>query len=268
MNVMTAPGVWADQTKELTVKDMENMPDDEFRYELDDGMLIMLSVPSVLHQHVVLRLALALDAVCPPELEAIIGVGVNINRHQHRVPDVAVVRADSMDTVFQEQAPALVVEVASPRTGLYDRSRKKDVYERFGIPAYWIVEPERDKPELTAFQLCDGRYERVAHLAGDEAYMAELPFPVTATPSALVGRSLTVFPAAGGAASRSASPYPASPGTLTSVIPPTEGDSVAMIWNVAATTRVATAKYPPDRRSTSADTGSATTAALGRSPGP
>ena len=37
---MTAPSVWADQTKELTVEDMENMPDDEFRYELDDGMLI------------------------------------------------------------------------------------------------------------------------------------------------------------------------------------------------------------------------------------
>jgi hypothetical protein len=37
---MTAPSVWADQTKELTVEDMENMPDDEFRYELDDRMLI------------------------------------------------------------------------------------------------------------------------------------------------------------------------------------------------------------------------------------
>jgi Uma2 family endonuclease len=186
MNVMTAPGVWADQTKELTVEDMENMPDDEFRYELDDGMLIVLPVPSLLHQHVVLRLALALDAVCPPELEAIIGVGVNINRYQHRVPDVAVVRANSMDTVFQEQPPALVVEIASPRTWLYDRNRKKDVYERFGIPVYWIVEPDRDKPELTAFQLRDGRYERVAHVAGDQAYVAELPFPVTVTPSALV----------------------------------------------------------------------------------
>ena len=40
MNVMTAPDVWPDQTKELTVEDMENMPDDEFRYELDDGVLI------------------------------------------------------------------------------------------------------------------------------------------------------------------------------------------------------------------------------------
>src|ERR1700691_393153 len=112
---MTAPGVWADQTKELTVEDMENMPDDEFRYELDDGMLIAFPVPSVLHQLVVLRLAQVLDVGCPPELEAIIGVGVHINRYQHPVPDVAVVRGDSMDTVFQERPPALVVEV--PRRG-------------------------------------------------------------------------------------------------------------------------------------------------------
>lgn len=81
---------------------------------------------------------------------------------------------------------ALAVEVASPRTWLYDRNRKKDVYEQFGIVSYWIVEPDRDKPELTAFQLRDGRYEQVAQVAGDEPFLAELPFPVTVVPPELV----------------------------------------------------------------------------------
>jgi Uma2 family endonuclease len=186
MNVMTAPDVWSDEDRALTVEDMENMPDDEFRYELDDGVLIVSPAPSSLHQRVVFRLAQVLDAACPPGFEVIPGVGVNINRYQHRVPDVAVVRADSVDTVFQERAPALAVEVASPRTRLYDRNRKKDVYEQFGIPAYWIVEPDRDKPELTVFELRDGRYEQVARVAGDDAFHAELPFPVTVIPSELV----------------------------------------------------------------------------------
>jgi Uma2 family endonuclease len=186
MNVMTAPDVWSGQDRALTVADMENMPDDEFRYELDDGVLIVSPAPSSLHQRVVLRLAVVLDAACPPELEVLAGVGVNISRFQHRVPDVAVVRADSMDTVFQERPPALAVEVASPRTRLYDRNRKKDVYEQFGIVSYWIVEPDRDKPELIAFELRDGRYQEVARVAGDEAFNAALPFPVTVTPSALV----------------------------------------------------------------------------------
>jgi len=97
-----------------------------------------------------------------------------------------VVRGDSMDTVFQERPPALVVEVASPRTRLYDRNRKKDVYERFGIVSYWIVDLDLDKRELIVFGLREGRYQEVARVAGDEAYRAVPPFPVTVTPSALV----------------------------------------------------------------------------------
>jgi hypothetical protein len=33
-----------------------------------------------------------------------------------------------------------MVEVASPRTRLFDRNRKKDVYEVSASPAYWIIE--------------------------------------------------------------------------------------------------------------------------------
>jgi hypothetical protein len=46
MGVMTVPDVWSGQDRMLTVEDMENMPDDEFRYELDDGVLIVSPAPS------------------------------------------------------------------------------------------------------------------------------------------------------------------------------------------------------------------------------
>jgi Uma2 family endonuclease len=136
------------------------MPDDEFRYELDDGVLIVSPAPSTLHQLVVTRLAVIFSAACPAEFVVLAGVGVNISKFQHRVPDVAVVRAGSLESFFQDTAPALVVEVASPRTRLYDRNRKKDVYEGFGVPASWIVEHDRDRPELTVFELRSGAYEQ------------------------------------------------------------------------------------------------------------
>jgi Uma2 family endonuclease len=101
-----------------------------------------------------------------------VGVGVNISKFQHRVPDVAVVRADSFETVFQGTPPELVVEVALPRTRLYDRNRKKDVYQGFGIPAYGIIEPDRHRPELTASELRSGLYEQTAHVTSDEEYRA------------------------------------------------------------------------------------------------
>jgi hypothetical protein len=37
MGVMTVPDVWSGQDRVLTVEDMENIPDDEFRHEPDDG---------------------------------------------------------------------------------------------------------------------------------------------------------------------------------------------------------------------------------------
>jgi Uma2 family endonuclease len=186
MDAMTEPYFWSGQDRMLTVEDMENMPDDEFRYELDDGVLIVSPAPSTLHQLAVARLTVILSSACPAGLIVLPGVGVNISRFQHRVPDVAVVRAGSFETTFEETPPELVIEVASPRTRLYDRNRKKDVYQGFAIPAYWIVEPDRSRPELTVFELRSGAYLQTAHVTGDEEYLAEVPFPVAITPSRLI----------------------------------------------------------------------------------
>ena len=87
MSVMTIPEAWYVQDRTLTVEDMENMPDDEFRYELDDGVLIVSPAPSRLYQLAVTRLAVILTAACPAELVVLAGVGVNISEFQHRVPD-------------------------------------------------------------------------------------------------------------------------------------------------------------------------------------
>jgi Uma2 family endonuclease len=134
------------------------------------------------------RLTVILSAACPAGLVVLPGVGVNVSKVQHRVPDVAVVRAGSLDSFFQETPPELVVEVASARTRLYDRNRKKEVYEGFGIPVYWIVEPSRSRPELTVLELRSGAYEQTAHVIGGEEYRAVVPFPVTIVPSQLVRR--------------------------------------------------------------------------------
>jgi Uma2 family endonuclease len=186
MSVMTNSGFWPGLDRVLTVEDMEDMPDDEYRYELDDGVLIVSPAPSSLHQLAVGRLTVILSACCPAGMVVLPGVGINITRFQHRVPDLAVVIADSFGTIFQEVPPRLAVEVGSPRTRLYDRNRKKDVYQSFGIPSYWIIEPDSHRPELTAFELRNGQYTETAHVVGDQQLRAERPFPLSFAPSALV----------------------------------------------------------------------------------
>ena len=141
------------------------MPDGEFRYELDDGVLIVSPAPSTLHQLAVARLAVTLSAACPAGLVVLPGVGVNINKFERRCRMWRWC-GPAPDSFFQETPPELVVEVASARTLLYDRNRKKDIYEGSGIRVYWIVEPSSDRLELTVFELRSGAYEQTAHVIG------------------------------------------------------------------------------------------------------
>ena len=53
-------------------------------------------------------------------------------------------------------------------------------YERFGVPAYWIVNPDPPEPELTVFELRDGRYALAAKSSRPLA--VDRPFHVSIDP--------------------------------------------------------------------------------------
>jgi Uma2 family endonuclease len=105
-----------------------------------------------------------------------------------RIPDLKVIRTDTFSpkAKYSIVPPALAVEITSPSTSRYDRTRKKQVYAEFGIPDYWIVTPDPDNPEITAYQLRGEHYEQVAYALGDERFTATRPFPVSFTPAELV----------------------------------------------------------------------------------
>jgi Uma2 family endonuclease len=178
---------WLDD-RPLTVDDLELLPDDGYKYELDDGVLVVSPPPANIHQLVASRLQTLLDGSCPPEYLVISGNGVEISNTQYRIPDLIVVLADQYEVTGTSTArpPLLAIEVASPSTAIYDRNRKRDVYAGFGIASYWIVTPSLDKPRLLAFELRRGSYRQVADVSGDEPFEANRPFPVRIVPSALV----------------------------------------------------------------------------------
>ncbi len=172
----------------LTVEDLDLLPDDGNRYELDDGVLVVSPAPVVGHQVVVHRLCLALSAACPEDFFVLPGPGVEQSPSQYRIPDLVAVRASSIGFYDKSisRPPALVVEVGSPSTAAYDRNRKKDVYAGFGIASYWIVKPDVGKPSITAFELRRGAYRQIAEATGDEVFKPMRPFPCEIVPSALV----------------------------------------------------------------------------------
>jgi Uma2 family endonuclease len=73
-----------------------------------------------------------------------------------------------------EGPPALVVEILSPSTINIDRRTKCRLYQRFGVPHYWIVDPE--SRTIEAFGLAESEYRLVARAAGD-TFASLPPFP-------------------------------------------------------------------------------------------
>jgi Uma2 family endonuclease len=68
--------------------------------------------------------------------------------------------------------PDLVIEIVSPDSGLIDRRRKFDLYERFGVKEYWIVDQEERVVEVYRLGN-DGSYRRVGAFGPEDTVTAE-----------------------------------------------------------------------------------------------
>jgi Uma2 family endonuclease len=128
-----------------------------------------------------------LRAACPPELRVLAApFAVRMNSFNELQPDVLVARFTDLTEQNLPRAPLLAVEVISPSSGLRDRSLKKAVYERMGVPSYWLVDPDISQPALTAFELRDGGYQQEDAVEGPEVFIARRPFGVEIVPADLV----------------------------------------------------------------------------------
>ncbi len=172
----------------LTVRDLEDMPDDGNRYELIDGELYVSPAPTTPHQKIVYRLHAVLEAVAPPHMEVLgAPLAVQLSFNTEVQPDVLAAPFDAFTKKNLPGPPSLVVEVLSPSTTMVDLNKKKRTYERFGVPSYWVIDP--NEPNLVALELDDtGRYQTVAEVAGDKPFEATQPFPVRIVLTELLGR--------------------------------------------------------------------------------
>ena len=73
------------------------------------------------------------------------------------IPDILVVCDKSkIKHTHIEGAPDFVVEILSPSTRKYDLGMKKDVYEKYGVKEYWIVDPTAQTVET--YILTEGKF--------------------------------------------------------------------------------------------------------------
>ena len=136
-----------DTARRYTVDEVLAFPSDGNRYELVDGELLVTPAPSFKHQVVVSDLAISIGHYLkqrPGTARLLIApADISWNREQLVQPDLFVVPAGEVTSSWASiKTLLLAVEVVSPSSARGDRLAKRRLYQRQGVAAYWIVDPD------------------------------------------------------------------------------------------------------------------------------
>jgi Uma2 family endonuclease len=156
----------------LTYKDYAALPADGKRYELHEGELSMTPAPGSRHQQVSRNLFVLLHRhVTSKRLGEVLYAPLDCILSDITVvqPDIVFLASDRRGLISPrgiEGPPTLVIEILSPSTTQIDRTTKLQLYARYGVPYYWIVEPEPIGIEV--YGVRGTAYELLARAAGPD----------------------------------------------------------------------------------------------------
>ncbi len=152
--------------KRVSVKDFSEMQfddNDDFQYEIINGEMIRKSAPSPVHQEVLKNLLYIIEThnrlekkgrlFCAP-------IDVFLDDYNKLQPDLFFISEKKKSIITNDGimgVPDLVIEIISPTSVIRDRIEKKNVYERFAIPEFWLVDPQYQAIEI--YTLKNNRYE-------------------------------------------------------------------------------------------------------------
>lgn len=155
MSILSHPLTVADLERERACRDE--------RLELIEGEIVVTPSPSMWHQLISHRLAVVLDrAVVETNLGIVLAAPLDVVFDEFTVlqPDLFVLfhqREQWLESSTVERAPDFAIEILSPSTSARDRGVRRDLYARFGVQEYWLIDP--DARSVTACSdMHNGRY--------------------------------------------------------------------------------------------------------------
>ncbi len=163
----------------LTYEDYRFIPDDGKRHELIDGEHIRSPSPTTKHQRISLRLSYELHRFLQEHRLGEIFVApcdVVLSDFDVVQPDLVYVATAQADIVTETNIrgiPTLVVEILSEGNRKLDETIKRQRYEHYGIPEYWIIDPALD--QVKVYRLTDGHYGQVLVLSLDAHALLTTP---------------------------------------------------------------------------------------------
>jgi len=128
------------------IKEQTGFYDSYERYEIIGGIRYdFLSSPRVVHQVISAGIEQLLREGCQPDgviLDAPMDIYLDVDNIVQ--PDIIYIQNENLHIIIDQKikgAPDLLVEILSPSTGSRDKVMKKELYEKFRIKEYWIVDP-------------------------------------------------------------------------------------------------------------------------------
>lgn len=152
----------------LTADEFSELPDDECRYELIDGVVIMSPSPIPRHQLIASRIERLIGDFLDTEPLGFVFRETDVRFADDLVycPEIVFFYASRVESVDHPLAgaPDLVVEVISPSSRRLDTVTKMHDYEQYGVAEYWIIDP---KNKSTTFYRLEGGNFVESKPAGD-----------------------------------------------------------------------------------------------------
>jgi Uma2 family endonuclease len=144
----------------LTIDDLDAMPDDGNRYEIIEGELFVSRAPNLKHQRVSGNLFAAFIRYLErnPIGEILATPGVIFSDFNGVIPDLVFMtyerRAEIASGDRVTGAPDLVIEIVSPgaENEKRDRIAKRQLYGKYGVKEYWVVDPYQRTVEVYLLQ--------------------------------------------------------------------------------------------------------------------
>jgi Uma2 family endonuclease len=162
----------------LTYDDLRRLPDDLMRHELIDGEHYVTPAPSPKHQRALGRAYLFIANYLedhPLGSVYFAPFDVVFDPINCVEPDLLYVSREREARQMTEDnlagAPDLVVEVLSPSTKRVDEGAKLALYDRFGVPEYWVFDPLGEKVRI--YRRKDGQLQLVAELSRQQGNTVE-----------------------------------------------------------------------------------------------
>jgi len=147
------------QKQHYTYADYTEWPDGQ-RWELISGEAYMMSAaPSLKHQRASRALTRMLDTFLIGKKCEVFAAQTDVRLNPTEgddcvvQPDLLVVcDAKKLESNAVVGAPDIAIEIVSPSSANYDRVIKYDLYRRYGVKEYWIVDLEGKLVEIYAFE--------------------------------------------------------------------------------------------------------------------